>query len=276
MATISTSRSEFVTKIACLFIAILLFPLGTVLSAAQPDRDVLYQVSTIDSLLAGSYDGWASTGQLTKHGDFGLGTFDQLDGEMVVLDGTIYQITSDGAIHKPAATMTTPFAAVTFFDRDKVVAIPKEMTLTKLQEYLDGLLLSKNLFYAIRIDGTFTHVKTRSVPRQSKPYRRLVDITAQQPVFEFTNVEGTIVALRCPYFVKGANVPGYHMHFITSDRKRGGHLLDCTIKRGVIALDITPGFDLSLPRDESFYRTDFQPSSQENLEKAEQEKKPGK
>jgi len=244
--------------------------LSAAMVAAGQDRDVLYQIATIDSLMAGLFDGWVSTGQLAEHGDFGLGTFDRLDGEMVVVDGTVYQITSDGAARKPAASVTTPFAAVTFFDKDKVFAIPDEMTLPKLQEYLDGMLPSKNLFYAIRIDGTFARVRTRSVPRQNKPYRRLVEVTAQQSVSEFADVNGTIVALRCPYFVKGANVPGYHMHFITSDRKRGGHLLDCSVKSGVVAFDITPELNLSLPDDPSFYRTDFQPDSQENLEKVEQ------
>jgi acetolactate decarboxylase len=233
-------------------------------------RDVLYQVSTIDSLMAGLYDGYTSLDQLKKHGDFGLGTFDGLDGEMVVLDGTVYQITSDGAAHKPLGSMTTPFAAVTFFDKDKSSTILKEMTLPQLLEHLDTLIPSKNLFYAIRIDGTFTQVKTRSVPKQSKPYPRLVDVTAKQPVFEFENVKGTIVALRCPYFVKGVNVPGYHLHFITADRTRGGHVLDLTLKSGGVKLDTTSEFDLSLPNNETFYRTNFEAGSGEELKKVEQ------
>lgn len=257
-------------RILCILVALLLLPLLTVPTAADSSRDVLYQISTIDSLMAGLFDGWASIDQLTKHGDFGLGTFDRLDGEMVVVDGTVYQITSDGVARKPAAAATTPFAAVTFFDKDKVATIPHEMTLKELQENVDSMLPSKNLFYAIRIDGTFARVKTRSVPRQCKPYSHLVDVTAQQPVFELTNVSGTIVALRCPYFVRGVNVPGYHMHFITSDRARGGHLLDCSVKSGEIALDITSDFSLSLPTDESFYRTDFEAGSAEDLKKVEQ------
>lgn len=260
--------ARYLNCIICLLVALLLLSPITVLAASA--RDVLYQISTIDALMAGLFDGWASIDQLTKHGDFGLGTFHELDGEMVVVDGIVYQITADGVANKPAAAVTTPFAAVTFFDKDKIVTIPNEMDYPKLQEYLDGLLPSKNLFYAIRIDGVFTRVKTRSVPRQSKPYPRLVDVAAKQPVFEFENVSGTIVALRCPCFVKGVNVPGYHMHFITSDRKRGGHMLDCTVKSGVVALDITAEFDFSLPRDESFYRTDFTADSQKDLEKVEQ------
>ncbi|MCE5323490.1 acetolactate decarboxylase [bacterium] len=254
--------------IVCLILILFL----TASLAAEPDRETLYQIATIDSLLSGLYDGWISIGRLTKHGDFGLGTFDGLDGEMVVVDGIVYQITSDGTSRKPDAAVTTPFAAVTFFDKDKVATIQDEMTLSRLQEFLNDMLPSKNLFYAIRIDGTFTRVRTRSVPRQNKPYQPLADVTVKQPVFELSDVEGSIVALRCPYFVKGANVPGYHMHFITSDRSQGGHLLDCSIKCGKVLLDITPQFELSLPKDESFYRADFEPASSETLEKVEQGK----
>jgi len=241
-------------------------------ATAGPGRDVLYQTATIDALMAGLFDGQMSIGQLTKRGDFGLGTFDKLDGEMVVLDGIVYQITSDGVAHKASASVTTPFAAVTFFDNDRAARIRRERALPALKEYLDSMLPSKNLFYAIRIDGTFTRVRTRSVPRQSKPYPRLSDVVARQPVFEFADVKGTVVALRCPYYVKGVNVPGYHMHFITADRKRGGHLLDCTLKSGIATLDVTPEFHLLLPRDETFYRTDFESDNGEELEKVEQGK----
>jgi acetolactate decarboxylase len=260
-------------KIGRLFLAFWLLLALAIPAVSGPARDVLFQISTIDSLMVGLYDGWMSIGELRKHGDFGLGTFDMLDGEMVVMDGTVYQITSDGVAHKPASTVSTPFAAVTFFDRDITSTIPGEMDLSSLKDYLDGLLPSKNLFYAIRIDGIFPRVKTRSVPMQSKPYPKLLDVTARQPVFDLTDVKGSIVALRCPYFVNGANVPGYHMHFLTADRKRGGHLLDCAIKTGMTYVDTTTDFVLSLPNDERFYRADLSAQSQKNLEKVEQGKR---
>jgi acetolactate decarboxylase len=242
----------------------------TVSAAGAPARDVLYQTATIDALMAGLYDGQMRVGELTKHGNLGLGTFDRLDGEMVVVDGIVYQVTSDGVAHKADSTMTTPFAAVTFFDRDKTAASEIERDLGALQEYIDRMLPSKNLFYAIRIDGTFARVKTRSVPSQSKPYPKLVDVVARQPIHELTDVKGTIVGFRCPYYVTGVNVPGYHMHFLTADRKRGGHLLDCTVKSALVTVDVTPEFELSLPQNKEFYDADLDASTQKDLEKVEQ------
>lgn len=268
MKTIRTERA-YITRLAVILAIILIL---AVPASADTKRDTLYQVSTIDALMAGLYDGSVSIGQLAKHGDIGLGTFDKLDGEMIVVDGKVYRITADGLAHLPDKSVTTPFAAVTFFDRDVTVRIGNEMNLAALKEYLDGLIPSKNLFYAIRIDGTFSYVKTRSVPSQKKPYPPLVDAVAHQTVSEFTNVEGTIVAVRCPYFVKGVNVTDYHLHFITADRKRGGHLLDCTIKSGDLALDTTPEFDLFLPNDDGFYRMNFEADNQSDLQKVEQAK----
>ncbi len=252
----------------CLALAFAMLAVLAVPAAARPDRDVLYQISTIDSLLAGLYDGRIRVSDLTKHGDFGMGTFDRLDGEMVVVDGIVYQVTEDGVAHRAPGTKTTPFAAVTFLDAEQT-AVFGEMDFATLKEQLDRMLSSKNLFYAIRIDGTFTHMKTRSVPPQSKPYPKLAEVTAHQPTFELAEVKGTLVALRCPYYVRGVNVPGYHMHFLTADRTRGGHVLDCSMKSGAVTLDTTPEFNLVLPTDETFWRMDFEASTGEDLEKVE-------
>lgn len=258
--------------LCCLCLLLTMLPALTARAADKPGRDVLYQVSTIDALIAGMYDGYTTLGELKKHGDIGIGTFDKLDGEMLMLDGVVYQIASDGSVHRQPNTMTTPFASVTPFDKDITATIPKEMDFTALKDYVDRMLPSKNVFYAIRIDGTFSHVKTRSVPPQQKPYRKLTTVVEHQPEFEFTNVKGAIVALRCPYYVKGVNVPGYHMHFITADRRRGGHILDCTVKAGTVTIDTTGTLTLVLPNDKGFYQTDFEPSTQGSIEKVEQGK----
>ena len=221
-------------------------------SAVDQPRDVLYQTSTIDALLAGIYDGTVTFQELSAHGDFGLGTFSALDGEMIAVDGVFYQIRADGIARPVPDTMTTPFAAVTFFDRDLHASIQQALDFPSLTALLDSLLPSKNLFYAIRIEGEFAHVKTRSVPKQQKPYPKLVDVVAEQPTFDLRQVSGTMVGLRCPAYVEGINVPGYHFHFLDKARSRGGHVLDCRVQQAVIWVDITPDFQLSLPESGDF------------------------
>ena len=134
---------------------------------------------------------------------------------------------------------------------------------------LDRALPSSNLFYAVRADGEFAYVKTRSVPKQQKPYRPLVDVAKNQAVFEFHRVKGTLVGFRCPPFVKGINVPGYHFHFLTDDRKGGGHVLDLRVIGLDVALDPSDSIYMTLPQGADFYKSDLSVDRQQELHRVE-------
>jgi acetolactate decarboxylase len=233
------------------------------------DSDVLYQVSTIDALLQGVYDGVLPISELVTHGNFGIGTFDGLEGEMLALDGNYYQIKTDGVAYPVSGETTTPFATVTYFEADENFMLDEPANLTELQDALDLNLPSENLFYAVRIDGNFSSVKARSVPRQEKPYPKLADAVSTQSVFEFKNVSGTLVGFKTPEYVKGVNVPGYHLHFITADRNAGGHVLDLKIENGNASVDITRAFLMELPASGDFYNVELGQDLQEDLEKVE-------
>ncbi|MHB1458805.1 MAG: acetolactate decarboxylase [Armatimonadota bacterium] len=233
------------------------------------ENDTVYQISTIDALMYGLYDGVSSIGDLKKHGDIGLGTFDALDGEMVVVDGKVFKITSDGAARMVDGAEMTPFAAVTHFDKDISREINIDMDMSALSAFIDSLIPSKNLFYAIRIDGVFSVMKTRSVPRQQKPYRKLIQVVAEQPVFDFENVKGTVVGFRCPYYVKGSNVPGYHLYFINDDRSKGGHVLALVIKDAVVHIDTSAQVRIVLPETGEFLKAEIDPGTASDLDKVE-------
>ena len=238
-----------------------------VLHAAEPGR--LFQTSTLQALMAGVYDGDLTFQALARHGDFGLGTFEALDGEMIALDGTFYQIKADGRVYPVAGAMKTPFAAVTFFKAGKTHMIEMPLTYQQLLDYVDRLLPSPNLPYAIRVEGLFTAVKTRSIPRQQKPYPPLAAAAKKQAVFELANVKGVIVAFRYPAYLAGVNMSGYHCHFITADRRAGGHLLDCRVEGATVAVDAPPNFYLRLPDSQEFLKSDLTGDRRHELEKVE-------
>jgi acetolactate decarboxylase len=233
------------------------------------ETDVLFQVSTIDALLQGVYDGILPVAELETHGDFGIGTFDGLEGEMLALDGNYYQIKTDGIAYPVSGEMTSPFATVTYFEADKYFRLEEPANLTELEAFLDLNLPSENLFYAVRVDGNFSYIKARSVPRQEKPYPKLADAVSTQSVFEFENISGTLVGFRAPEYVKGVNVPGYHLHFITQDRSAGGHVLDLEMENGDAALDITSAFFMELPTSGDFYDVELGQDLQTDMEKVE-------
>lgn len=235
----------------------------------QPrEREVLYQVSTINALLNGVLDGAETYAEVQRHGDFGIGTFEGLDGEMAAVDGRFFQIRADGKAYPAGAGMTTPFAAVTYFDADITAAIDNPMDLAALAKRIDSLLPSPNMPYAVRIDGRFRYVKTRSVPKQARPYPKAEEIVKNQPTFEFHDVQGTLVGFRLPEYLRGVGVPGYHLHFLTADRSAGGHLLAAEVVHAKVSIDITPEVDIALPTSPAFYRVDLSSGQNAAMKKA--------
>ena len=204
-------------------------------ATAGAQSAALFQYGVIDALLAGGYDGSLPLSQLRTHGDLGLGTFDALDGEMVLLDGVVYQVPASGQVKRPAPGMTTPFAQVVRFHPTLSQSLAAGADIKAVEATLDTRLGDTQRFAAIRLDATFTALTARSVPKQTPPYRPLAEVAKEQTVFDFHTVRGTLVAMRGPTFVKGLGVPGWHWHFISQDRKRGGHVLSFTLADGAQA-----------------------------------------
>ena len=167
-----------------LFVATCLILMSALVCYASDEA--ITQISTIDALMAGVYDGATTLSELRKNGDFGIGTYDRLDGEMILLDGVFYQVTVDGTVAKPDLSTKTPFAAVTFFTADRSVKLKEGSTFKELADSTEKWFPSRNIFYAVKMKGTFRSVKARSVPSQIRPYRPLDEIVKTQPVFELT------------------------------------------------------------------------------------------
>ena len=238
-----------------------------------PDRETVYQVALLQSLVQGQYDGTVTVGELKKHGDTGIGTFDGVNGEMIVLDGVVYQAIHDGSILIPPDSETVPFSNVTFFEADITVPLSDIPDMAALQERLNRVVNEQgaNLFYMVKITGAFTYVKMRSEYKQQKPYRALdVALAADQVEYEAENVRGTMVGLYCPSFMSGLNTAGWHFHLITEDRSRGGHVLQVSVSGAEASFDTTPGFTMALPdANADFQRMDLSRNVDEAIHRAE-------
>lgn len=227
----------------------------------QQDRyaelnSTVYLSSPINALVNGLYEENVSLTAVRRHGDFGLGTFDDLDGEMIVLDGRIFQIAGDGHVTQVDPQARTPFAMVTFFKPTIHEEIRSELSHVDFASLVDQLLPSPNLFYAIRIEGEFAHIKARSVPKQAN-YHPFVDVAHQQKVFEFDQPEGTLAGFYTPEFMSSLSVPGLHLHFLSSDLQRGGHVLECRPKLVRISIQVIHKLELSLPLTVDYLNSDL-------------------
>ncbi len=192
---------------------------------AEREPHVLFQASTIGALLEGAYEGDLSFEELAEHGDLGLGTLNDLDGEMIALDGRFYRADVDGAVGEIDTAARTPFAVVTRFEPAVDAEIEGLFDHAALLAQLDELIPADAATCAIRLDGRFELVRARSVPAQNPPYRPLTEVVLEQHVFELEEVAGTMLGFRFPDYAEGIEVSGYHLHFISDDRKRGGHVL---------------------------------------------------
>ena len=232
----------------------------------------IYQVALLQSLAQGYFDGSMTVGDLKTHGDTGIGTFDGLNGEMIVLDGVVYQAIGDGSVVVPADDETVPFSNVTFFEEDITLPLSGIADMSSLQAALNEVVREHgaNLFYMVKIPGTFSFIKVRSEFKQEKPYRNLdVALAADQNEFDFENIRGTMVGLYCPDYMGDLNSVGWHFHFLTEDLAQGGHVLQVSVDVATALLDATPGFELFLPEEEVFQNMELSKDMDAAIHKAE-------
>lgn len=235
---------------------------------APAPKNSIYLCAPVNALVEGLYEEKIPFSEIKQHGDFGLGTFDHLDGEMVMLDGNIYQITSDGRAALVDDTALTPFACVTFYNPLSHDEIDREMSYDAFLKWLESLLPSLNLFFAIRVEGLFSQVRVRSVPKQES-YRPLVEIAAEQPVFDFHDVKGTLAGFFTPSFMSSVNVPGLHLHFLSADLQNGGHLLECRPLKVRVGIQFIRNLELALPISFDYLTLDFKRDTDKDLEQVE-------
>jgi acetolactate decarboxylase len=214
------------------------------------DRDTLVQLAPFLYILSGNYDGVTTVAQFKAAGTLGIGTFDGLDGEAILLDGILYQVKGDGSVSVADEADRMPFGTCTLFDSDLRRTMRRIASYEVFSKTLEADFADKQIFYAVRAEGLFTDIRVRSCDRQSKPYRPLAEVTKQQHEYAYEKVRGTLVGFWTPPFVHGSvGVPGFHLHFISDDRTKGGHVLDFRADALSIALDPTPRLtiDFSTP-----------------------------
>lgn len=239
------------------FVAIVLVIVAPGFSYVSPERDKVFQVSIYNGILAGQYDGDLTYKEVKQHGDFGLGATSRLAEEVIALKGEFYKFNKDGVPERIDDSVIAPFATVKFFKPDKRASLNESLNLQQLAQRLDTLIPTKNAFHAIEIQGTFESMKVRnSLYPQTKPYAPLVEVSKDVAISELQNVKGTIVGFRSPEYLVTV-IPLYHFHFISSDRRFGGHVLDCQLQNASVAIDTSSGLELVLPKNQDFYQADL-------------------
>jgi acetolactate decarboxylase len=235
----------------------------TPMSGIPLARHEIFQTSLMSALLDGVYDGETTVRDVLAQGDFGIGTFNALDGEMLIVDGVCYQLRADGSSTEASPDARTPYSvATTFVPHVEADLIPGSLR-AEASDQIDRMTASENYMYALRIEGQFEWITMRTVVKQNKPYPPLSEATDEDAMVELHNVSGTIVGFRTPLYEAGIGVPGCHAHFVTDDRAGGGHVLDFKLARGRAALCLGTDLRLQLPLTQAFSDADLAPEDLE-------------
>lgn len=236
----------------------LLFPGCSDVEKPRTGRDVVTQVSSYDALALGLYDGVSSLESLSPHGDFGLGTLHGWNGEIILMDGKYHLVDGDGCGKKVTdLSATTPFLELTWFDEDERRKLPDMTTFEQFRQTPGTFLPNLNAIVAVRIEGRFSSVKARSMHTQTKPYKVMSELVKTQPVFDFADVEGTLVGFWSPPSMKGVSLAGWHLHFLTKDGGAGGHVLEFTSGDAVMKLDPSLEFRWQIPGTSDYQKAPF-------------------
>lgn len=234
----------------------------------QVEHRTLFQVSTSGAIVEGGFDGVVSIATLREHGDFGLGTFVDLDGEMIALDGEFFQIQGDGKVHRTSDDQQVPFAVVTRFVPEHRLELGEIGSISELYALLDAQRPSDNLFYAVRIDGRFAHIHNR-VACKAAGDEGLVAATSHQAEFTDREIEGTLIGFWTPTYAKAIGISGWHLHFISKDRHHGGHLLGLSGSGWRVSWAAIDDMRVAIPETAAFLAADLARDPSAALDQAE-------
>lgn len=240
----------------------------TLAEAFEVSGHTIYQVSTSSALAQGVFQGVVTVAALGHHGDFGLGTFDGLDGELILLDGNCYRATYAGAITSVDPTREVPYAVVTHFSADTTRQFDGIASISDLEAELDEARSSENLFLAIRGDATFDRLELRSAC-PAAPGEGLLEATRHQSEFQGNGVSGTIVGFWTPGYADQVAIGGYHFHFISDDRTFGGHVLDLTAARIDVGIQTETSIQIAIPDTSEFRSVDLSGDHRDAIAEAE-------
>ncbi|MHB8578667.1 MAG: acetolactate decarboxylase [Ignavibacteriaceae bacterium] len=246
--------SLFVFSLAYFFLAGKSFP--------QRNYGTVFQSAPIISLMGGVMNDNFSVSKMKKMGDFGLGTFNGVDGEMIYLNGVVYRVNSEGIVNIPANSEKVPFVTELFFRADTVIDLNDTLNYSGLDNFIDEALPSKNAIFAVKVIGKFISIQARSEEKQSKPYSSLSDVLKHQTIFNFKNIEGTMVGFRFPLYMNELNAPGYHFHFLSENKNHGGHVLNLMTKHVKIEIEFVKNFKMRIPSSTDFKKNNFEGSKQ--------------
>ena len=231
----------------------------------------MYQVSTLQALALGYSRAVITIEELVKHGNTGLGTFENVDGEMILMDGKCFRAMEDGTVVEEGKDTGVPFCAIADLNKKRTFDISDVPNMDALRELLTLQIeedFGLNSMHVVRIDGLFGKIDARSeAPFRSHHVTLQTILSKNQRAFVFENIRGSLVGVYFPDYMDGINMPGWHLHFISEDRSKGGHVFDMSLQEVTVYLDKISRIEIQLPTEAVFDTYSLKQASEDEIKK---------
>ena len=241
----------------------------------QSNTGVMFQVASLQSLMQGYTRPVISVGELLQHGDTGLGTFENVNGEMITIDGHCFQADAKGNASEISLDAGVPFSSLSFLHPCREFEAGSFDDIEQLKTFLDVKIeedFGLNSMHVVRIDGHFPKICARSESGLRAQHVTLKEILADnQTEFFFDDINGSLVCIYYPDYMDGINASGWHLHFISDDRKFGGHVFDLSMTKGKVYLKKINQIHIQFPTDAAFDTYSLKAVSNEDVKQVEQE-----
>lgn len=243
-------KTPFIKK--SIFVALTFSLISSAAFSATPIENTIEQYGFPLALVNQIYTGDITPAEMLKKGELGLGTADNLDGELVALDGVVYKIELDGSLIKAPSELAAPYMTMFKFNPSKHIILKEVNSLAELGEKLSAQMASKNSFYAYKITGTFSHLKMASAEKVKNDSVPLMEYLKTRVMYTKENIKGTLVGLYTPEYLGNISIPGMHFHFVSSDKKLGGHLEGISFDQVSVEIEEINKINLTLPQVTKF------------------------
>lgn len=230
------------------------------------------QISLFSVLLSGRYGGVVSLAEVKQLGNMSIATMDRLDGEMQMIDGVVYQACSDGHVYQPSDDATIPYGTICNFRAGQSLKLEDIPNYELFEERLGKICPLENFPLAIHFTGKFRRMKVRTVKRQEQDGLGLAEAAKDEALFDLSDISGDLVGFRLPGYVAGVNAPGWHLHFVDTERRRGGHVLNFSLLAGELRFCYADDFQIRLPGKSVFAGLDLARDWSKELKRAEAER----
>jgi acetolactate decarboxylase len=266
-------KSFFILMLLSLFLTIYLFSCQSkadkkeaIEVAGAKEVPLFYHYSIWYAFVNKVYEGDLTVKRLKQNGDIGLGSYTLLDGELIMLDGIPYQVREDGVVKVAEDTAKIVYVNASFFKKDQSFSLDQVISYDTLRSRLNGQLPTKNYFYAFKIHGTFNNLKCGGLHKQERPFIKGLDmLIPSRPVYAKKEVTGTMVGFYCPEFIGQINVAGYHLHFISDDKKYGGHVMQFSEGNKLdVAISKITRYQFELPETADYEKVSMEKTFQYN------------